>query len=233
VTLVLLLLILVVLWIVVLAPGFVKRHFEKRSTESIESFHERLHLLERTGPKIVAPAYRLESSEAPAAPQSASGYPAISSRPNLVLLRPVADDGYRDVVEADDGVHYERITSLATPVPRDDRRSQAEERRRRQERIARQRRRDLVLGLGATLVVTGLLGLIGALHLLWIVTALAAAALVSYVGLVAYAQTLVPDRRRSGPGARVGVAAPGVREESPLNSEAVEEYQEPRQAAAR
>lgn len=53
-------LILVVLWIAVLTPRLVRHFREGRSQYSIESFHEQLHLLERTGPKLVEPAYRLE-----------------------------------------------------------------------------------------------------------------------------------------------------------------------------
>ena len=71
------LLILVVLWIVVLAPAFVKKYLERRSTVSIDSFHERLHLLERTGPKLVAAAYRLETAAvaAPGWPSGSRGFP--------------------------------------------------------------------------------------------------------------------------------------------------------------
>jgi hypothetical protein len=57
-------LVLVVLWVAVLTPRLV-RHFQQgRSNSSIDSFHEQLHLLERAGPKLVEPAYRLEVPEA-------------------------------------------------------------------------------------------------------------------------------------------------------------------------
>ncbi|MGH8989867.1 MAG: hypothetical protein ACRDXC_14950 [Acidimicrobiales bacterium] len=56
-------LVLVVLWIAVLTPRLVRRFREGRSNSSIDSFHEQLHLLERTGPKLVEPAYRLEVPE--------------------------------------------------------------------------------------------------------------------------------------------------------------------------
>jgi hypothetical protein len=61
-------LILVVLWIAVLTPRLVRHFREGRSQSSIDSFHEQLHLLERTGPKLVEPAHRLEvpEDEAPA-----------------------------------------------------------------------------------------------------------------------------------------------------------------------
>ncbi len=53
-------LILVLLWVAVLTPRVVRRFREGSSHSSIESFHEQLHLLERAGPKLVRPAYRLE-----------------------------------------------------------------------------------------------------------------------------------------------------------------------------
>lgn len=65
-------LVLVFLWIAVLTPRLVRHFREGRSQYSIESFHEQLHLLERTGPKLVEPAYRLE------APSGDTGDPALS-----------------------------------------------------------------------------------------------------------------------------------------------------------
>ncbi len=53
-------LVLVILWVAVLTPRLVRHFSEVRSIDSIESFHEQLHLLERAGPKLVEPAYRLE-----------------------------------------------------------------------------------------------------------------------------------------------------------------------------
>ncbi len=53
-------LVLAVLWIAVLTPRLVRHFREGRSHYSIETFHEQLHLLGRTGPKLVEPAYRLE-----------------------------------------------------------------------------------------------------------------------------------------------------------------------------
>jgi len=235
VTLVVLLLILVALWVVVLTPGLLKRRFEKRSTVSIDSFHEQLHLLERTGPKLVAPAYRLEAAEAASVPlPGISGYPAISSmpgRPNLVLLRPVNEALDGDLVDDGHGGHFERVGTADGGEQVDDhRRKQHIERRRRQERMARQRRRDLVLGLSATLVATGLLGMIGSLHLLWIFTALSGVALVGYLGLVAYAQTLTPAKRIP---ARPATFPSFSAAQSGLPDDRFDDDEEPRKVAAR
>ncbi len=223
-----LILILVALWLVLLAPAFVKKHLENRSTVSIDSFHRSLHLLERTGPKLVAPAYRLETAHATTgvAPGQ-SGLPAVSSmpgRPNLVLLQPVGDDpAATDDVVVDDaaGRHYLRVPPqlVAAPDPSLSGLSSAGlssagpsavgpsgapptlaarsgEYRTEQ---ARRRRRDILLALGGTVVLTAPLGAVHGLHLLWVVTILAGIALAAYVGLAAYAQALDGTHRASAP----------------------------------
>jgi hypothetical protein len=189
------LLILVVLWLVVLTPHFVRKWLDRHPAGSIESFHEQLHLLERTGPKIVPAAYRLETAQ-PSTGLAAgqSGYPAISSmpaRPNLVLLQPVGAGGAGadEVVDEVSGEHYRRLppavdTTPAAPLSAAPR---VEEIRRRR---VRRRRRDLVLGLVATGLLTGLAGIAPSLHPLWALTGVAVVALAAFVGLAAYAQFL-------------------------------------------
>ena len=82
------LLLIVVLWAVFLGPGLVRRLVEKRSGDSIGSFHRQLGVLRRTGPKSVAPVNKLGTADAPdALPIGATGLPVVSSRPNLVILR--------------------------------------------------------------------------------------------------------------------------------------------------
>ncbi len=156
---------LVVLWVAVLTPRLV-RHFREGSTHSsIDSFHEQLQLLERTGPKLVEPAYRLED------PSTGS------TEPGLVL------------VDADGPAH-------ATPhLVRGARQKQSAWERRR----SRRRRRDVLLGLITLAVVTGGLGGMHALHLLWAVTGVSALAVAGYVALVAYAQLLHADRGAARP----------------------------------
>lgn len=206
-------LILVALWAVVLTPALLKKWLDRRSTVSIETFHQQLHLLERAGPKLVDPAYRLETAPSGAGlAVGQSGYPAVSSRPsrpNLVLLKPVSDGDARpggtdDVVDSSSGEHFRRVGSPLVDDDDPSRRLAAariEELRRHQ---AQRRRRDLVLGLASTLVITGLLGL--AVPMFWVLTGLAAVALGGYVGLAAYAQLLEAERssRRYG---RTGLAS--------------------------
>jgi hypothetical protein len=186
------LLILVVLWGVVLTPHFVRKWLDRRPAGSIESFHHSLHLLERTGPKIVPPAYRLETA-VPGGQATAGGtLPAAAGRPNLVLLAPVGADALadgEDVVDEASGEHYRRLPTPVqdAPVAELSAAPSMEELRRFG---ARRRRRDLVLGLVATMVLTGLAGFAHSLHALWVLTALAGLALGAFVGLAAYAQML-------------------------------------------
>jgi hypothetical protein len=91
---VILLILVALLWIAVLAPGAITKISERRSSGSIDSFHNRLHLLERTGPTLVRPAHRLQRAEAPRLP-AAVGYTDPVARPTLVLLEtaePQTDD---------------------------------------------------------------------------------------------------------------------------------------------
>lgn len=214
------LLILVALWIVVLAPAFVKKWLDRRSSVSIDAFHQQLHLLERAGPKVVPPAYRLETAQSATGTMvGATGYPAVSSRPtrpNLVLLQPVREgtgDGSADapgseIVDGPSGAHFRRVVPASLQEEAPARRPAAARVEDFRRHAVQRRRRDLVVGLAATLVLSGLLGL--AVSLFWVVTVLAAVALAGYVGLAAYAQLLeaadrqLPDARaaryRTGPG---------------------------------
>jgi len=237
------LLILAVLWIVVLAPGFMKRLTARRSTESIESFHHQLHLLERTGPKLVAPAYRLQTVESGTgmAP-GASGFPSVTSmpgRPNLVLLRPVGEaDAQRldadEVVDAPDGGHYARVAAERPAEPEPVALGPAGPDPYKRE-LARRRRRDVLLVLVLTVVSSAVLGMIHSLRPLWVVTILSGLALAAYVGLIAYAQSLNEQTRRADPrrtadaSARAGAGYPGAWDDGMVGT-ASRYDEEPRQA---
>lgn len=211
-------LILVVLWVVVLTPAVVRRLREHSSSESIDSFHHSLHLLERTGPKLIPPAYRLESAFASQGLATGqSGYPSVSSapgRPNLVLLKP--DDGSEgdrpddQVVDEVSGEHYQRVElpPLVETGPEHPWLAQRSEDYRRQQ--GRRRRREVVAGLTATFLVTGLLGIAHQFRLLWVLTALSGLVLAAYVALSLYARSLsAPARvRPSRPASARRIADP-------------------------
>ena len=228
---ILVLLILVVLWIVVLTPGMVGKLREKRSTGSIDSFHHSLHLLERTGPKIVAPAYRLQTARSStgatpvlrACPRSRAcpGGPTWSScgrstgtRPPSRTRRwstspgPPTTSGYRSAAPT-----WRALPGPSVPSPR--------------QREARRRRRDILTGLLATIACTGLLGLIHSLRALWIVTLVATVALAGFVALAAYATALASQHQqdlrlrrdleaRTDPRARAAAGYPGAWDDEPV-----------------
>ena len=237
--------ILVVLWIVVLAPLYWKGRTARGSTTSIESFHRQLHLLERTGPKLVTPAYRLETAApavSPAAPVSTgSGLPLVSSsprRPNLVLLRPVDDRAAEgdDIVDDGAGGHYRRVLPEPVFEPEPDpvpemagpARPGPDPYRRQ---MARRRRRDTLTVLVSVTVGSALLGVFHGLHAIWIVTALSALALLAYFALVAYAQNLVVQHGwPQGP--RVDGVADGIYDFNVSDRPDAEYVQSDRRAAA-
>jgi hypothetical protein len=213
-------LILVVLWLLVLVPTGWRRFSERRSSVSIDSFHRELHLLERTGPKLVEPAFRLETAHSHngLAPGQ-SGYPAVTSmpgRPQLVLLPPAGDaetgaDDRRLPLAGGPRHPLAAVPTLApaswTPSMSIDRAAEVERHRRRQ---AYRRRREIVLVLLAGLTLTGLLGTVHSLRALWVITFLCAIGLAGFVALSAYAHSL---RAMSAPGlggSRSGARAPGL-----------------------
>ncbi len=234
------LLILVVLWALVLTPHFVRKWLDRRPAGSIESFHHQLHLLERTGPKLVPPAYRLETALPGGNAPLSGALPAVVGGPNLVLLAPVGTEGSGDgdeVVDEASGEHYRRLPTPLQPPPAVELTAapSVDELR---HLGARRRRRDLVLGLVATMVLTGLAGFAHSLHALWALTALAGLALAGFVGLAAYAQVLENQGGQPRHAARHGTARaprhaaagyPGAWDEDDDRADGGYEYQ---QAAA-
>lgn len=194
--------VLVILWVVVLAPGLVRRFRERRADTSIDSFHEQLHLLERSGPwleRAGARAGQFEVRPGTRAPPTRR----TPGQPNLMLLRPFTDgaelpDSAEEVVDESSGEHYLRMPPPAPPSPPTLALAPApaaggppvDRRRRRQ---TQRRRRDLVVSLAATVVLTGLLGIVD--PVLWALTVIGVLGLLAYAGLAAYAQLIEEDRR--------------------------------------
>jgi hypothetical protein len=193
---VILLVLVVVLWICVLAPSAWRRYAERQGVGSIDHFHHQLELLEHAGPKLVAPAYRLHT----ALPGGAGTQTSVSrgvdpSRPKLVLVRPTSDEASADV-DDDDGVHYERVGVLESPLepirPSEPHPELLAYRRQQ----CRQRCTHLLRCLTGMAIATGLLGLVPSFRLAWIFTAITGLGALALVGLIAYAKELEDQRQR-------------------------------------
>jgi hypothetical protein len=185
--------ILVVLWGVVLTPTVLRRFKGSEGHQSIDSFHHSLHLLERSGPKIVQPAYRLSS------PSSIST-PTTQPRPRLVLLRPLGQgeeepmfDRETEVFD-DDGERYERYYVESEEPPSFGASLPSESYGRR---IAARRRRNILFGLAAAVVVSGLgTMVVGSMIYLLVLSVLA---LIGYVALMSWAATTGQYSRSAAP----------------------------------
>jgi hypothetical protein len=203
------LILVAILWIAVLVPSVISKMRERQSAGSIGRFHERLDLLERTGPKLVEPAYRLAEAEpVPLSydPIVVAAPPAI--RPTLTLVPPLPSDASealdaavwapsvreeiamtprhaaRESLEAFDDVDV--VLSDVEP------RALAAVSRRR---AARRRRRDVFGALCALTAVHALVGLAPSLRGAWYVSAGFLALLVAFVGLAVYGQRIESERR--------------------------------------
>jgi hypothetical protein len=186
---VILLVLVVVLWIVVLAPSAYRRISERGGVESIEHFHHHLDRLEHAGPKLVTPAYRLHTANpggiAPA-------------RAKLVLLRPVDDEESSDI-DGSDGAHYERVGILNAPEPEFSFDPPRVELRNHRRQEARRRCSSVLLALTGLTVTTAVLGVMPALRPAWIITGLTGALLLAMVGLIAYAREFQTQSQRWSP----------------------------------
>ena len=193
-TILILLVLVVLLWVMVLAPSVWRRFGERQGVGSIDSFHHQLQLLEHAGPKTVSPAYRLHTAM-PGGDTTETPSPGLdASRPKLVLLRPTADAAAADV-DDNEGGHYERVGVLDPPEPACVPESGADLSAFRREQ-ARQRCTVLLRCLGGVAISTGLIGLFPRLHLAWVLTGLAGVAALGLVGLMAYAKEIEAEQHR-------------------------------------
>jgi hypothetical protein len=198
VTIVILLVLVGALWVVMLVPSIIRRRSEHGGTGSIDHFHHQLQLLEHAGPKFVAPAYRLHTA-VPGGDSSLAPVDPNSSRPKLVLLRPVEDEDEADI-DGLDGCHYERVGVLDHQDPGISPAQARAELGAYRRQMARQRCTFMLRILTLITISTALLGILPVLHLIWILTALTGLADLGLMGLIAYAREveLQRERRREG-----------------------------------
>jgi hypothetical protein len=195
---VILLVLVVILWLLVLAPSLYRRFSERDGVGSIDHFHHQLNLLEHAGPKLVSPAYRLHSAVPGGSVERAAEVDPPMYRGKLVLLRPVDDEEHADIDDVE-GAHYERVGVLDPPEPPavlDQSRVELQAYRRQQ---ARRRCSSILLVLTGLTVTSGILGMLPGLHLAWVFTSLCAIALVAMVGLIAYAREFQAQGTRWAP----------------------------------
>ena len=92
------LLILVVVWAAILAPGLLRRMRDRRSEVAIGEFHRHLRVLQRTGPAAMRPAFRLQHRAADGG--DAPGAHGPDFAPTLTLVQPAATLVQRTVSSA-------------------------------------------------------------------------------------------------------------------------------------
>jgi len=190
---VILLVLVVVLWIIVLAPSALRRIAERRGAGSIDHFHHQLQLLEHAGPKLVAPAYRLHTA-VPGGRSVASPVPeVVSDRPKLFLLRPVDDEQSADI-DGGDGAHYERVGVLEAPEPLPCPGSTPAHLAAERREMARHRCTLILRLLVTATISTGMLGMLPATRLAWICTGIFGAASLGLLALIGYARELAAQR---------------------------------------
>jgi hypothetical protein len=207
---VIVLILVAVLWIAVLVPTVISKFAERRSAGSIDHFHERLDLLERTGPKLVAPAYRLtgtDSSANPTSPVVVAVAPPPLLRPNLILVPPADDAPSPAQTLFEDPIQppgWDEVVVRLHPWPEDAEQSDAPELSVVEEhqlvaadrrRLARKRRRDVFGALCALAALSGLLGLVHSLRGAWIASAVFVGLLLVFVALAMYGQRVESERR--------------------------------------
>jgi len=206
---VIVLILVAVLWIAVLVPSVISKLSERRSAGSIDHFHQRLDLLERTGPKLVEPAYRLTGTESAASSTGpvVMAVPRPPVRPNLILVPPVDDapsPGEAPPEESPWPLAVDEVVVRLHPAPADATESDVSELSVAEQRklmagdrrhLARRRRRDVFGILCALAALTGVLGLAHPLRWAWVASAVFLALLVAFVGLAVYGQRVEAERR--------------------------------------
>ena len=154
------LLILVVVWAAVLGPSLLRRTADRRSGDSIGAFHRQLRVLERAGPTLVNPAFRLTTALPDGMRRG-----AVPARPGLILVRPDLASTPPRAAGAPAGSSSAHQDPYFAPG-------------------AAKRRRDVLLCLVSAVLGSGLLAAIPALRPLLFVALVAVALSALYVGML-------------------------------------------------
>jgi hypothetical protein len=131
---------------------------DREHKDSIGSFHRQLNVLGRTGPSLMPPAHRLGTSTPSSDRTGAGPLVSVSSRPAPPAPRVDAPEDFGPTA-------LRRSDPYFRPG-------------------ACKRRRDVLMVLLSTLTVTGLIGIIPAMHIVLMVTAFVGVVLAVYIGLL-------------------------------------------------
>jgi hypothetical protein len=164
------LVVLVLVWAVVLGPSLLRRTVDRQHKDAIGSFHRQLNTLSRTGPSLVAPAHRLGTA-LPVVPKNSPAPGWLVS----VNSRPAPWATASETVEPAMPAALRRPDPYFRPG-------------------ACKRRRDVLMILVCTLTVTGLVGVIPAMHVLLFATAVIGVMLVAYLGLLVRLRSQAVER---------------------------------------
>lgn len=203
--------IIVVAWVVILVPGFLRRRSAGNATDSISHFHQQLRILEHSAPKpIVTPAYRLrvegdDSSAADA--RCTTGPPTLTvvgardlPRPALAFLADPLDIPASPVLGAADERGIDRRTGSSLDVGQ---RADMATRR-----LTRQRRRDTLGVLILVVLASFLIGFVPGASVAWAATGLFGIALVAYVAQLVHLRRMAEERERKLHYLRLPISGP-------------------------
>jgi hypothetical protein len=179
-------------WAVVLVPIWLRR---RRHGDSISHFHHQLGILQRGDTPADPPPYRLQSVPSTrsitvnGAPLSTPPVLTVVGcdqlpKPALAYLGEQGPPPSEAPVESD---HHP-----IDPVTQDPSRvSDAYSRQ-----LARKRRKDTLLILVLTFACSLFLGMIPAAHMLWVISAVSAVAILAYVAVLVHLQSVAAERER-------------------------------------
>ncbi len=191
--------IIVVAWVLILIPGFLRRRSAGNATDSISHFHQQLRILEHSAPKpIVAPAYRLradgdDSSAADAG--HTTGPPTLTvvgardlPRPALAFLADPLEIPAVPTLDAADERSIDRRSGSSLDVGQ---RADMAARR-----LTRQRRRDTLGVLTLVVLASFLIGFVPGASVAWAATGVFGIALLAYVAQLVHLRRVAEERER-------------------------------------